>query len=534
LSHLRASFVHGAWRVEVLDTPVCPRSLEDRFAESAPVLHYPADPSKVWQLELEKSETAASQPDRDNVAVFVAACIASPDSVHETQSWSGPASRKAVLHRLAAHGQCVHGLPTLRATSAVKFVVSALLASSSLVAAVVRASLERADMLPGNKPWVAVFGDGDTRDGPALESLNAITAHYPVPVLVLGRPRKALGEIKQTLRDSTNCDVIVGRPLDFRALAAATPALAAALKQGLHEQRNSIASPSLIELAGITYRVLAGHVAVAWQRRNPCPSEVVYSQTGLADVSLLEAQQQALGATTIHLVHGVSIGKNFVGFSDAAVFQCRHDANWHETMGGYRRCVHAPMAAPPFVADGSGWLLLSNLVHSMNPHFRERGTAPELELLAAVAECARDQGVPAGDITWKPHPSFASQPASVRNEVLECVEALGFRRWPEDATLDLAKSYKVILSTRSTVLLDLLRMGKLGILVDFTPGPAGLTAVARMPLIARDAKQLLACVATTRDDRSYGDAYRRAWADIGPGMTGLSMEQIIDLARCHD
>lgn len=492
---------------------------------------HPADATKAWSLELDKSDTAASPTERAQVSAFVADCMAEPGKAHVARAWSGPAFRRAVILELLARGQPARGAARLEALGRWRFAAASLIASTALLASALRASLERSDPLPQAQAWVAIFGDDATRDRLALQALATATGDAALPVLLVGRPRAGIRAVRRQLRILHDRDYLICRPSGLTAMVEAMPSILRSFGQGVRALDSGVAQPSIPELAGIAYRVFSGHVAAHWQRRHACPSAVVYSQAGLADVSLLELEQQRRGATTTHLVHGVSSGRNFIGFSDVAIFQCRHDASWHELLGGYARCTHAPMEAPPHIAGGEGWLLLSNLVHAMNPEYRRRGAAPELELLSAVAACASSQGIPANDVTWKPHPSFESQPAAIRAEVLAHVDALGFRRWPEGAGLEYAKRFRVILSTRSTVLLDLLKMGKLGILVDLGVAPADRTAVSLMPLVARDPQQLVSCIAAASREDALAAAYQKAWEDIGPGRTDLSLDQILGIAR---
>ena len=528
MSLVRATVRNGRWAVDVVDAAGVPRSLEARFAGNARLFDYPVDARKAWRLELDKSETAASPDERDQVRAFVTACISDPGKPHVAEAWSGPTFRQAAVLELLARGQPVFGAARLKILQRWRFAAASLIATATLLASAVRASFERSDSLPPGQPWVAIFGDDATRDRLLLRALAMAPGKGPLPVLLVGRPRAGIRAVRHQLQNFQDRSYLVCRPSGLLSLLGAIPSIMRALGQGVSELDSAVAQPSTKELAGIAFRVFSGYVAAQWQRRHASPSAVIYSQTGLADVSLLELEQQRLGATTMHLVHGVSLGRNFIGFSDVAIFQCRHDASWHALMGGYSRCTHAALAPTPHIAEGEGWLLMSNLIHTMNPEYLRRGAAPELELLSAVAACAKSEGMPASEVTWKPHPSFAGQPAAIRSEVLAHVDALGFRHWPQDTGIEHAKRFRVILSTRSTVLLDLLRMGKLGILVDLSTSPTDRTATSLMPLVARDQQQLLSCVGSTARTEFFHAAYLKAWQDIGPGRTDLSLDQILE------
>lgn len=532
MSQIRAGLSGRGWKVEVLDAPSSVHSQEARFAETGHVLDYPADASNVWQLELAKCDVSLSSDDMAALAQFVAGCIAAPLSVHVLDAWNGVAFKRATQRMLKAAGQRVVGFHALQAGTVLAGMRASAIAAALIAIAAAKLLLERGDCLPSDRPWLALFGDRSTRDSPLLRAAakRDVSAAAPA-ILLLGRPRVSVAEAKALWRTELGVEPFVCRPVSIPSLLSALACLTHITRRGISASLASYSVPSATELAGIHYRVLFGHASTIWQRHQATPSAVVYGHTGLAHTSLLERAQQAQGAVTIHLVHGVSMGRNFMGYSDTAIFQCSHDAAWHDRLGGYAACVSPVMQTPALIPEGYGLLLLSNLIHSINPDFQHRGIAAELELLEVVSRCAMNAGLPARDVTWKPHPSFAGQSPVVRSGVISKVDELGFRHWPDGHDLGHAREFRVIVSTRSTVLLDLLRLGKLGVLVDLSAARPDGTAVGRLPLVARTATELDVCISSIMDDATLRTAYARAWNDIGPGRTDLCMEQIIELAR---
>lgn len=497
------------------------------------MLLHPADQLNVWQLELEKCNKSLSSVDSGRLCDFVRRCLADPQSTHELDAWDGDVFKRAALLMLKSRGHAVTGLKALQAKRSMSSLLASLTAAAMLAATAARVALERNDDLPGEQPWLAMFGDDSTRDRPLMNAAKLESSSgNPPSVLLMGRPRTGLSKVRERWAKALGVTPRVARPVSLASLIATLLRLPAIARDGIRVSLDSSTIPNAIELSGIHYRVLFGHASARWQSQNSAPSFAIYSQSGLANTSLLERAQQERGTTTVHLVHGVSMGRNFMGFSDVAIWQCAHDARWHERIGGYRACVTAHMEPPGMISGGHGWLLLSNLVHPNNPDFQRRGIAAELELLQAVATSARVAQINAQDVTWKPHPSFAGQPEALQAAVVAKVREYGFSQWPKGATLDESRRFKVVISTRSTVLLDLLRIGKLGVLVDLASGLSDGTAVCQMPLVARTQAQLDTCISLlTRDEKGQGEAYLEAWRRIGPGRIDLSIQQLIALAR---
>jgi hypothetical protein len=363
------------------------------------------------------------------------------------------------------------------------------------------------DPLPDTPLVTAMYGEVANR---TRHLIAALAAEAPdVPILLLGRPQLDRAALRARLAEAGVRGPLV-RPFDVTSALAALPAIARRLGEGARAVRAADWRPAARDLAAICFRVALGETHARWAAAHvPAgPRTVVFGHTGVADSHLLERALQARGARTVHWVHGVSLGLNFLGGSDLAVFQCGSDARWHRALGGYGRCESLPAPAPTPAMGGQGWLLLTNLVHPMNPDFRRHGVAAEAALLAAVAAAAGQARK-----VWKPHPILASLDVAVRADIEARAAALGFERWPEGQPLDQARDFAVVVSTPSTVALDVLRLGVLPVLYA-GPGLDPDSAIAQLPLTADSADGLRICLDNCRDPAA---AFALAWSRIAPG-----------------
>lgn len=363
------------------------------------------------------------------------------------------------------------------------------------------------DVLPGTNLVAAMHGEIANRTRHLIAALAAEASD--APILLLGRAQLGRAALRAQLAEAGVRGPLV-RPFDLFSAVASLPAILRRLGEGRRAVCAAGWHPAARDLAAICFRVALGETHARWAAVHigSGPRTVVFGHTGVADSHLLERALQAKGARTVHWVHGVSLGLNFVGGSDLAVFQCGSDARWHRKLGGYGRCESLPAPAPAPAPGGEGWLLLSNLVHPMNPDFRRHGVAGEAALLEAVAAAAGDARK-----VWKPHPILASLDPAVRSDIETRAAALGFARWPEAQPLDQARDFAVIVSTPSTVALDVLKFGVLPVLY----GGAGLdpsSALAQLPLKAETVDELRS-VARQASDRAA--LFQSAWTAVAPG-----------------
>ncbi|WGM41118.1 hypothetical protein [Caulobacter sp. NIBR1757] len=361
------------------------------------------------------------------------------------------------------------------------------------------------DPLPDAPLVAALHGEIANR---TRHVITALAAEAPdTPVLLLGRPQLGRAALRRALSDAGLSGPLV-RPFDLPGALAALPAIVRRLGQGARAVAAADWRPATRDLAAICFRVMLGETHARWAAAHiPAgPRTVVFGHTGVADSNLLERAVQARGARTVHWVHGVSLGLNFVGGSNLAVFQCGADARWHQALGGYDRTISLPADAPEPAAGGDGWLVLSNLVHPMNADYRRHGLAGEIALLEAVAAAAGDARK-----VWKPHPILASLEADIRAAIESRAATLGFTRWREGDDLARARDFAVVVSTPSTVALDVLKLGVLPILyggADLDPA----SAIAQLPLKADSAATLIEAAG-----RLPAADFHAVWSAIAPG-----------------
>lgn len=371
-----------------------------------------------------------------------------------------------------------------------------------------------ADPPPG--PWAALHGEIANRTTPLLDLLIAQAPR--TPILLLGRPQRSLPAVAVLFAGRGLNQPQLFRPWTLGDALATLGELIGVLTEGFHVVAARPAPlPPGREMVAIVYRLAQGLASRRWARRQgQAAGTVVFGHTGLADTSLLELGLQAAGARTVHHVHGVSQGWNFTGVSSLAVFQCDSDARWHRALGGYGRTTALKTKAAKPHPEGSGWLLLSNRAHPMDPDYQARGLKAEVGLLRGVARAADLAGVPHSAITWRPHPIFHSLPPSVQAMARREGERLGLVFWdPADGELAAARDFGLVVVSPSTAAIDMLRLGKLPVVFGHAGDPA--SAVAQIPVRAKDAPALAALAAELADPARWQARYEAAWKAVGPG-----------------
>lgn len=379
------------------------------------------------------------------------------------------------------------------------------------------------DALPDAPLVAALHGEIANR---TRHLVDALSAEAPdAPILLLGRPQQDRASLREALLAAGVRGPLV-RPFDLASALAALPAIARRLTEGARTARAADWRPAPRDLAAICFRVMLGETHARWARANvPAgPRTIVFGHTGVADSHLLERALQARGGRTVHWVHGVSLGLNFVAGSDLGLFQCGSDARWHERLGGYRATASLPTDAPAPATGGDGWLVLSNLVHPMNADYRRHGIAGEAALLEAVAAAAG-----AARKVWKPHPILDSLGSDVRQAIEAHAATLGFTRWRDGDDLALARGFAVVVSTPSTIALDVLKQGVAPVL--YLAGPLDPdSAIARLPLRAGSAETLRLAADVLANQAEAARAFALAWNDIGPGREP-TLADILALAK---
>jgi hypothetical protein len=267
----------------------------------------------------------------------------------------------------------------------------------------------------------------------------------------------------------------------------------------------------------MVFRVLLGTVQARWWvMRGPDARRVVFGFTGTADCVLLEQAMQARSAQTVHAVHGLATGPNFVAFSDLAVFRCGHDARAYRELDCYGACTVQPARAAAPRRGASGILLLTNLAHPMNLSFRERGETDEIAVLSNVAEAARLLGERARPLLWKPHPVIATLPPPVAARIRAAACGLGFEELPHGPDpVARAAAALWVLTTPSTVTADLLVQGVLCLVLD----PQGILAdeaPALLPQPGSTASEIARGLRALEDDSAFAAAFTHARDMVEP------------------
>lgn len=376
--------------------------------------------------------------------------------------------------------------------------------------------------LPASAARLAsLHGEWSSRTRHLLSALDV--AEPPVEaILLLGRLNSRPEEVAALWSKARPGCVAAALPLiepmSPRAVGAALCDLPGLLRCGLAEASQAPLTLGFREQTAIAFRVLLGAVAARWWARQAAgiPHEVIFANTGTADTTLLERAIQRTGGRTVHAVHGQATGPNFAGISDLALFRCRHDATTYETLGCYRACAVQPALEPRPRRGKTGLLLLSNLAHPMNAGFRETGIKDEMNLLNLVADVARSLGPIATPLLWKPHPVITKLPIETQTELRSTAKALGFVELGADSKIELvAASCHWVVSSPSTVTLDLLQAGVLCVILD----PQGTlldTAIQFLPIADTEGPELEKVLLSLSRFEEYSQKFGGAWNSIEP------------------
>jgi hypothetical protein len=384
------------------------------------------------------------------------------------------------------------------------------------------------DPLPADAPVLAAL-HGEISNRTRLP-IAALAAEAPrTPILLLGRLQQPLTALRRALAELGLGQAPLVRPFDLAAALGALPAILRRLAEGARVLAAAPWRPAPRELAAICFRMALGETCARWAGAHlpPGARTVLFGHTGVADSHLLERALQAGGARTVHWVHGVSLGVNFIAGSDLGLFQCASDARWHQALGGYGRTASLAAAPPAAPAGDEGWLVLSNLIHPMNADYRAQGVAGEAALLRAVAAAARIAGQ--RRVTWKPHPVIATLDPAVKAGIEATARELGIIPWPHGpGDLAQAAAYPVIVATPSTVAIDVLRLGRLPLIYRaLVPTPG--SAVAQFPLQVWAPEEIAAAAGRLSAPAERDALFQAAWTAVGPGRPA-TLGDILSLA----
>lgn len=341
-------------------------------------------------------------------------------------------------------------------------------------------------------------------------------------VILLGRLRRTsdqTAELWESCRPGSRAASLpLVVPMSPRACLAALGDLPRLFREGLASSGYMLLALSFREQVAISFRVVLGNVAAHWWKEcgAASTSEVIFGMTGTADTTLLEHAIQRTGGRSVHAVHGQAIGPNFLGLSDLGLFRSRHDARAYARLGAYGACAVQEGPAMEPRRGEAGLSLLSNLAHPMNPGFQRFGLRDEASLLEAVGDAARLLGAPAQPLRWKPHPVIADLPPDTVDALRACAARHGFEELPPDMPVEqIAESSRWVVTSPSTVALDLLRAGYLSIVLD-PQGTVLDTALVGLPGAACDPQPLAALCRDLDPQDSYAGAWAAAIETIGP------------------
>ena len=488
-----------------------------------------ADP---WQLEYLKSCFGDGETAIGLGELLADSCVKRRDLVHDVRARSREVSLRAVAIALRERGEPVASDRIGRSVHRISAAVAAAVAVVTWAATLIRTVHNASTIPPDAEVILAVHGEWSNRTRHVLPLAGGLG--NPVPVLVLGRPRRSLAALGRLLADALHdAPPQMVRPYSLSSALLSAMNAARLVARAMRQLSGAGYVPPFRDQAAMLYRLIMGAANARWWRgQSARPGTVIYGHTGLADTTSLEQAQQATGSSTIHVIHGLSTGPNFAGYSSHALMRCAFDAEYYRELGGYGAC-HAPaLDQPPCRRGRVGLLLLTNLAHPMNPGYQRAGVRDELRLLTEVRRAADELPAARAALAWKPHPVFFSLPADQRRALLEAARNSGFTVYDQAWPLDRAREFEVVLCTASTVAIDMLRLGVLPIVFDVQPVPPD-SAIARLPLRAENRAVLVQLIDELAGDRSaYERYFRLAWQDVGPARA-YDMQLILEVAA-HD
>ena len=361
--------------------------------------------------------------------------------------------------------------------------------------------------------WVAAHPEWSNRSRHLLTAAGA----RRLPLLLLGRPKGSIRQAQRLLDRHLHGNQLEPlRPLSASAAFAALPDMVRALREAMRQFASRGDMPPLKRTVPILYRLLLGSVHRHWWRRSGAqPSTIVYAHTGNADTSALELEQQAAGSKTVHLLHGISTGHAFTGLSDVAIARCRHDADWHERLGGYGKAVAFEAPCPDIARPSAKWALLTNYAHPTAFADEETAVAFEAKAVQEVAAAAERLGIARDSLLYRPHPALRGLSDVSRRKVKAAADEAGVQRWPADLDLVDLGRFELVVTTPSTVLLDALRAGTVPILVDLA-GADAESVYGSYPFRAGSEDELVAAIEQVTASRER--AFARAWEAVGPAI----------------
>ena len=404
-----------------------------------------------------------------------------------------------------------------------------LLCSIAALAAVFWSAV-RYGSRPGTPPtgalWLAAHGEWSNRTRHLLGLVPA--GDQPIPLILLGRPKDSLKAVAALLDGHLpGRRFTLVRPVSLGAAKTSLTSMLAALRHALRIAARCGYMPPPARAVPILYRLCLGAVHREWWRRSGAkPTVVIYAHTGTADTCALELEQQAQGTKTVHLIHGISKGHEFSGLSDLAITRCRHDAEWHEALGGYGAVTFVEARKPALARPSAEWALLTNYAHPTSFADEEAAVRYEIRAIEVVASAAERLGRGAGGMLYRPHPGVAALTEDSRRRVANAAAAAGLTTWPADRSVHPFPAFEILVTTPSTIVQDALCAGTVAVLLDLV-GVEADSVYGTYPFRASSEDQLVEVIRRVAESREQ--AFEQAWQAVGPGMIP-SLQQIAALA----
>lgn len=536
LATVRAAHRRGRWRL-TRPTPGAATITDNDRAQAAievndllgQMVTRLADRPEVWRLELMKSAFTNGRTTPGLSRAFAQAALADPDRPHATTGPAGEASAFAIAAAFRNAGAPVAGRGPVRFLIGLSAWFAGMLGLSAFGWVTLRALNWPSRLPQGIRTAVAIHAEVVNRTGHILKILGDLDPESTA-IIIIGRPRIGLGSVRALLRERGWTGAVV-RCFDMGAALRSLPTSLRLAAAGPGAILEGDYLPSFRDQIASMFRIFLGAATADWWGGQAArPGVVVFGHNGLSDTILLDRAQQQSGARTVHWMHGVSAGRIYVGVSSLCVFQCGHDARWHDKLGDYRRNMSFPAPKPAFRQGREGWVVATNFTHPGYTFYPSVGPAHELELMDLIAVAATRSGVSPDQVVWKPHPVFYLVEPETRRQVTEALARHGFRLWPEeDRDFSRCADFETIITTPSGVALDVLKLGRLPVMAAFHPiDPDHMLSC--FTLRARTVDGLMEQVALAKDPARAPAIFDATWSAIGPGRTP-SFDEIVQAAR---
>ncbi len=515
----------GKWKVGISherpdqSTEVTQEGVVDTRAVStiARLVESVSDP--LWRLEIGKRATRYP-PELLAVALLLADAAMVSEGEKEVRLAMRVNDAAAVAHivaiELARSGAGVRGVVGLRVAACLRLLIALPTAFAIHLGLLIRHWKPARQLKVDGRLVFAIHGELSNRTRHLLPP-RFDPGRRPVFV-ILGRPRASIDKVARTIDPGGRMpDMILVRPAGLVAAVSSLPHALQRVGAGFRVLRDIPAAISLRDCVAMAFRLFYGACQAAWWRRAGLTPEVVaFGHTGVADTTALEEAMQKGGCRTVHCVHGLSLGWNYVGHSDVGLFTCGHDAELARRLGSYRKATSVPCPMPAPLLGDERWLVMTAYSHPMNLAYASSDIAPDQAVLEAVAEAARLSGQKPSNVFWRPHPAIGRIDAEDRTALQAAAADLGFTAWPEDLPYKEAARFGVVMTTPSTAAIDMLRLGKLPVIVVTAPLQAD-TVYDSFPLVVRTRRELGAVLSRFEAAAKIQAEFRATWDTIRPG-----------------